>query len=81
MGHVDTAGSNFPFHAQQFGKACHTPVCKCNHARLFFQRATSLWALSTAWGVDPCVHLPDCPHLPQEMYGPITGIMAKDNTE
>lgn len=39
MAHVDTAGSNFPSHAQQFGEACHTAVCKSNHAGLLFQRA------------------------------------------
>lgn len=46
-----------------------------------FREHPSLWVLSTAWGGDPCVHLPDCPQLPQQMCRPITGVMAKDNTE
>lgn len=46
-----------------------------------FREYPSLWVLSAAWGGNPCVHLPDCPQLPQQMCRPITGVMAKENTE
>lgn len=47
----------------------------------FFSEHPNLWVLSTAWGGHPCVHLPDCPQLPQQMQRPSTGDKARDNTE